>query len=78
MAVRKDSIRGGVIIKWDSAGKPNWNLDKTLKICININNEIAIKGLNPAPKFREAVKSNKRSYLINWVQGCHFPWLNPR
>ena len=78
MSVRKNSLRGRVIIKWDSVGKPKWTLEQTLQICIDVNNDLEATGFNPAPRFREAIKSNNRPYLLNWAQGCHFPWLNPR
>ncbi len=75
---RKDSLRGRVVIKRDFMGKPEWDLERTLKICIKVNHEFEKRGINPAPKFREAIKSNNQAYLKNWVQGCHFSWLNPR
>lgn len=59
-------------------GKPDWSLERTLMVCINIDSEFEKVGLRPAPRFRDEVGLNNRKYLINWVQGCHFPWLNPR
>jgi hypothetical protein len=59
-------------------GKPGWKLEQTTEICIKVNNDFETKDCNPAQKFREAIKLNDRSYVKTWVQGCHFPWLNPR
>ncbi len=74
----KKTLRGAVMWEWHFAGEPNWGLKETLGICLYVDNEIKAEGLNPAPKFRQAWESYNREYLINWVQGCHFPWLNPR
>lgn len=70
---RDNSVKGRVISAWKQANKPNWNIEQTLKVCVRIDSEFEEAGLQPAPRFRDAVK-----YLVNWVQGCHFPWLNPR
>jgi hypothetical protein len=78
MSVIKNSLRGGVITKWDSLRKPDWSIEQTLQICTDVNNELETARFNPAPRFREAIKSHNQPYLINWVQGCRFPWLNPR
>jgi hypothetical protein len=78
MGRREHSVRGRVVTKWQKSGKPNWNTQKTLAICIDIDSELETAGYAPAPRFREAIKGNNEKYLRNWVQGCHFPWLNPR
>ena len=78
MGERTSSVRGRVISAWKHAGRPNWSIEQTLKVCVKVNSEFEEAGLQPAPRFREEVESNNLPYLINWVQGCHFPWLNPR
>jgi len=78
MGERKDSIRGRVISTWKSAGKPDWSMQKTQSVCIKIDGEFEDARFCPAPRFRDAIKSNKGPYLRNWVGGCHFPWINPR
>jgi hypothetical protein len=82
MGERRDSIRERVILAWKSADKPGWSIQKTQEVCIHIDREFEDAGLCPAPKFHEAVKSNRDierdRYIRTWVLGCHFPWLNPR
>lgn len=78
MTVRKDSVRGRVITKWKRSRKPIWNSRKTVEVCIEMDRELEVEGLNPARKFRRAVKRNDEKYLKVWVLGCHFSWVNPR
>jgi len=73
MGERHNSVRGRVIKKWKKKDKPDWSLERTLMVCIKTDSELEKDGLKPAQEFR-----NHRKYLVNWVQGCHFPWLNPR
>ncbi len=73
MGERDNSIRGRVIKKWEKKGKPDWSLRRTLMVCIKTDSEFEEAGRQTAPRFRSHWK-----YLVNWVQGCHFPWLNPR
>jgi hypothetical protein len=47
---RENSLRGKVILRWDKARKPNWNLKETIKVCTDVNNELEASKLNPAPK----------------------------
>ena len=78
MGFRKTKIRGCVAEKWEAAGKPGWNLQRTIAECIKADDALAGIGLCPAPRFRFEHKSNNEKYLNTWVLGCHFPWLNPR
>jgi hypothetical protein len=64
---------------WEKRGKPgNWGVQQTLAVCIEVDEELGTAGCEPAPRFREAITLGNQKYLTNWVQGCHFPWLNPR
>jgi len=58
--------------EWAKAGKPNWSPRELLGICLLIDLELGIEGLNPAPKFRRAVESKNYNYLITWAQGLKF------
>ena len=78
MGQRRNSVRGRVILAWKNARKPNWGIQKTQEVGINIDREFEDSGLCPAPQFRKAIKSKMNSYIRNWFQGCHFPWINPR
>lgn len=78
MGERKDSVRGRVILAWKSASKPNWDIEKTIAVCKEVDSEFEREGPCPAPAFRRAIKSDDRSYIKVWVYGCHYPWLNPR
>jgi hypothetical protein len=74
----KDSIRGTVISKWQNAGRPIWDVHKTLKVCVEADRNFETTGRSPAPKFHKAINTGDDKYLITWTFGCHFPWLNPR
>jgi hypothetical protein len=76
--VRENSLRGRVILRWEKAGKPDWNLEKTISICIEVEKELKKKGLDRTPQFSRNLKENYKRYIKNWVQGCHFEWINPR
>jgi len=73
MGERDNSVRGRVIKKWKKNGKPDWSMERTLIGCIKTDSEFEEDRIQTAPQFRK-----HRKYLVNWVQGCHFPWLNPR
>jgi len=66
------SFLGRIKNEWEKAGKPNWSLRELLGICLLIDLELSIEGLNPAQKFRNAVESNNYSYLITWAHGLKF------
>ncbi|MBC8470755.1 MAG: hypothetical protein H8D56_14880 [Planctomycetes bacterium] len=66
------SYLGRIKNEWEKAGKPNWSLRELLGICLLIDLEFSIEGLNPAQKFRNAVESKNYSYLITWAQGLKF------
>jgi len=78
MMQRRKSIRGQVILAWKNLRKPNWGIQKTQEVCINIDREFEKAGHCPAPQFRKAVKSKRDRYVRTWVLGCHYPWINPR
>jgi len=75
---RDSSLRGIVILRWEKAGKPNWSLKKTIDTCIEIEGELKRTGLNRTPQFSCKIRENNKKYIRNWVQGCHFNWMNPR
>lgn len=70
--IKPKSFLGRIKDEWEKAGKPNWNLRELLGICLLIDLEFSIKGLNPAQKFRNAVESKDYSYLITWANGLKF------
>jgi hypothetical protein len=70
--MKSKKFRGRIIAEWEQAGKPKWCPRELLGICLLIDLEFAIEGLNPAPKFRSAIKENNFSYLMNWAQGLKF------
>ena len=72
------SLRGEVIKRWKEAGSPQWDYEKTEKTCLEVDNDFAEQGQNPAPSFREKVRIKDQSRIRQWVRGCCYPWLNPR
>jgi hypothetical protein len=77
MARREKTVRGALIIKWEQAGKPNWDRKETIRLCEAVDKDFSKQGLTPAPRFREERQRNNVPYMATWVMGCHFPWLNP-
>jgi len=75
---REKTLRGLVIQKWNEAGEPAWDYSDTRTACLEANEELQTRGLNPARKFREKIEVGDDEYLERWVMGCHFDWLNPR
>ncbi len=75
---RAKTLRGLVIQMWREAGRPKWNDAETKSICLNANDELKNRNLNPAKRFREQVEKGDQMYIEQWVSGCHFEWLNPR
>ena len=76
--VRRYGIRGAVISRWEREGKPRWNLKQTIVACREADEFYRMGGLNPAPKFREAIERGDEAYIEWWVKGCRFPWLEER
>ena len=76
--VRENSLRGRVILRWKEAGKKDWGHQKTIDVCIEVEGELTEAGLNRTPKFSRKIRENDLGYIRNWVQGCHFDWINPR
>jgi hypothetical protein len=75
---RKETVRGALIIRWEQQGRPNWNKEQTVRLCMQVDANFSGQGLTPAPRFRGAIARNDNHYIPTWVMGCHFPWLNPR
>lgn len=71
-------LRREVIERWEKAGKPLWDIEKTTSVCLKVNYDYEKQGLNPTPNFRNAIDNDDKNYISQWVFGCHFPWLNPR
>jgi len=74
---RKKTLRGLVIQMWEEEGEPDWDYSETRNACLEANDELQTRGLNPAKQFREKVEENNEAYIENWVGGCHFEWRTP-
>ncbi|MBN1515276.1 hypothetical protein JXA32_01780 [Candidatus Sumerlaeota bacterium] len=74
----KRRVRTEVYGKWEDAGQPNWDIESTIRICIEVNSSLKKDGQNPAPKFRKAIEADDGVYIKQWVLGCSFEWINPR
>ncbi len=75
---RNGSLRGLVISMWERRGRPEWDLSKTLLVTRQADEILEREGKNPAPAFRAQREAGNRTYEVAWVNGCHFPWRNPR
>ena len=51
---------------------------KTVSIHIEVERELKKAGINRTSQFSCRIRENDRRYIRNWVQGCHFEWINPR
>jgi hypothetical protein len=66
---KSNTFRGRAKQEWIKAGRPNWSPRELLGICLLVDFEFAVEGLNPALKFRKAIESKDYNYLITWAQG---------
>ena len=66
------SFTGRVVSEWEKSGKPSWSQRELLAICLLIDLEFSIEGLNPAKKFRQAVEAKDFNYIKMWSQGLKF------
>jgi len=73
--VASDKVRGLVTETWAEHGKPAWSAAQTVEVAVNVDRQLEERGLNPAPRFREARTSDDRYSMRVWVLGCRFPWL---
>lgn len=65
-------LLGRIKSEWEQVGRPRWSPRELLGMCLLVDLELSIEGLNPAPKFREAVETKDYKYLITWAQGLKF------
>jgi hypothetical protein len=75
---RSGSLRGEVGLKWEAIGRPNWNLDQTIREVVLADQTLERGGTNPAPTLRRHRLRADHENVDKWVRGCKFPWLNPR
>jgi hypothetical protein len=78
MVKRRVSLLGLVISKWEEAGRPRWDLARTMRETEMADEQLESQGSDPAPAFRAKRRAGDHAYEQKWVWGCHFPWLNPR
>ncbi len=72
------SLRGMVIDAWEEAGRPRWDLGRTVRATLAADEELEKHGLNPAPTFRKHRKRQDQAYISTWTNGCRFAFLSPR
>jgi len=72
------SLRGMVIDAWKAAGRPRWDLVRTVRAALAADEELDKRGLNPAPMFRKHRKQQDQAYISTWTNGCRFEWMGPR
>ena len=66
------TLLGRIKGEWEQAGRPQWSPRELLGMCLLIDLEFRMEGLNPARKFRAAVEAKDYQYLITWAQGLKF------
>ena len=72
------SLRGMVIDAWEAAGRPRWDLGRTVRATLAADEELEKRGLNPAPTFRKHRKRQDHTAISTWTNGCRFEFLSPR
>lgn len=70
-----ESLRGLVIAKWERSGRPRWDLAQTVRVTESADEELASRGLNPAPAFRKHRRDGDDVFVRNWTHGARFPFL---
>jgi len=78
MPKQSNTLRGRVIAVWKGRGKGKWSKEETLGVCKAVDYQLEVEGLDPAPMFRKALADGNKTYITQWLLGCHFSWLNPR
>lgn len=71
------SLRGMVIDAWKAAGRPRWELGRTVRAALSADEDLEKRGLNPAPTFRKHRKQQDQASISTWTNGCRFEWLSP-
>lgn len=74
----RESIRGGVVRRWQEARRPPWDLERTLAEAKAVDEELEKAGRDHAPKFRQNRKAGNSPYIRTWVLASGFDWLKPR
>jgi hypothetical protein len=78
MEVELTTLLGLVRRRWEISGRPWWDLDRTIRETELADQELASRGLNPAPAFRAGRRRRDHDYMRKWTVGCKFPWLSLR
>jgi hypothetical protein len=72
----EEKLRGVVQRAWINAGKPSWDVERTVRETIDADARLEQESINnPAPTFRANRQQNNIQYLRRWVIGCKFDWL---
>lgn len=70
-----EKLRGLIQRAWINAGKPSWDVGRTVREAIDADVRLEQESNNPAPRFRANRRQNNFQYLRRWVIGCKFDWL---
>ena len=72
----EEKLRGLVQRAWIDAGKPSWDVERTVRVAIDADTQVEQESNKiPAPRFRVNRQQNNFQYLRQWVRGCKFDWL---
>src|SRR5262249_25054346 len=73
----KEEKRRGLIQRaWINAGKPSWDVERTVREAIHVDTRLEQESNNnPAPEFRANRQRKNGQYLRQWIRGCKFDWL---
>lgn len=69
----RTSFRGEVIARWQEEGSPARTPREWIAAAEQVDDDFAVLGLDPAPRFRVERAARNRSYLANYVNGLKIP-----
>jgi hypothetical protein len=70
-----ESLRGLVVTRWETNGRPSWDLARTIEEVERTDDALAGRALNPAHALRARRLAGDRPAVEAWTRGCRFPWL---
>ncbi len=69
------TLRGEIGLRWQSSGRPRWDLEQTVRVAEECDIALESQGRNPAKKFRSLRKKGDRSYMDAYIRFYQFEWL---
>ena len=75
LGYRPRTLRGEIGLRWQSSGRPRWDLAQTVRVAEECDIALERQGIDTAKKFRSAREEGKRNYIDAYVRFNQFEWL---